>query len=130
MILPQEGGDEVAKTPPELAPNGDHGRSNDGNNADDLVARGRALYTSQGCNMCHSTNGAKGIAMSFKGLLGSTQKMQDGSEIVVDDAFVRESILDPYKRITHGYSAMMPSYKGRVNDEEIKALIEFIRSLK
>jgi cytochrome c oxidase subunit 2 len=90
---------------------------------------GKRLFQRRGCTQCHSTDGTAGTGPSLKGIYGQPQKMADGRSVVADDNYIRESILDPQAKIVAGYQPVMSTYKGLINDEEITALIEFIKSL-
>ncbi len=90
---------------------------------------GKLLYKRRGCSQCHSTDGTAGTGPSLMGIYGKPQKMSDGSSVVVDDNYLRESILEPQAKIVSGYQPVMSTYKGLVSDDEITALIEFIKSL-
>lgn len=93
------------------------------------VMMGRKLYTKKGCSQCHSVNGVAGTGPSFQGVFGAVQPMQDGSRVTADENYIRESILDPTAKVVAGYQAVMPTYKGRLKDREISALIEYIKTL-
>lgn len=91
---------------------------------------GEILYRRQGCGACHSADGSARTGPTFKGVYGQTHQFSNAAPTAVDDNYIRESILEPMKKIRSGYSAVMPTYKGRLKDEEITALIEYIKSLK
>jgi len=91
---------------------------------------GKLLYTRRGCAQCHSIDGTAGTGPTLKGIYGKTHQMADGSGVVVDDNYIRESILEPQNRIRAGYQPVMATYQGLVSDEDIVALIEYIKSLK
>jgi cytochrome c oxidase subunit 2 len=90
---------------------------------------GRKVYELRGCKQCHSTDGSVGTGPSFQGIYGETHHFTDGSSEVVDDNYIRESILDPQAKIREGFQGVMPRIKG-ITDQEITVLIEFIKSLK
>jgi cytochrome c oxidase subunit II len=94
------------------------------------VEAGKRLYRSRGCMQCHSIDGTAGTGPSFKGVYGKSVKLSDGKSVMVDDNYIRESILDPQAKIVDGFQPVMSTYKGLVSDDEITALIEFIKSLK
>jgi cytochrome c oxidase subunit 2 len=56
--------------------------------------------------------------------------MVDGSRILVDENYIRKSILEPQADVRAGYKPVMPTYSGNIREEEIDALIAFIKSLK
>ena len=94
---------------------------------DNLVERGRQLAMAKGCQVCHSTDGSKILGPSWKGLWGKTETLEDGSTVVVDEAYFRESITDPNAKIVKGYPPVMPP--SPLSDEEIEALIAYARSM-
>lgn len=94
------------------------------------VEAGEKLYQIKGCSQCHSTDGSpkEGGGPSFKGIYGQTHQFANAPDTVVDDNYIRESILEPNAKVRKGYRGVMPVIK--VKDEEITAIIEFIKSLK
>jgi cytochrome c oxidase subunit 2 len=94
------------------------------------VEAGQILYSRRGCAQCHSVDGTAMVGPSFKNAFGSHQMMTSGEEILVDENYIRESILEPQAKVRSGYRAVMPTYKGQLKDEEISALIQFIKSLR
>ncbi len=91
---------------------------------------GALLYTNRGCATCHSLDGSRGQGPSFKGVFGEQQRMTDGKTFLVDENFIRTSILQPQAEIREGYTGIMPTFQGVLRDREILALIEFIKSQK
>ncbi len=94
----------------------------------DLVGQGRALFVSLGCAGCH-TPGGPIHAPDLAGLFGRKAPLSNGAFALVDDAYIRDRILDPQSNPPAGYDPIMPSFKGEVNDGEILALTAYIRSL-
>jgi len=95
-----------------------------------LPELGALLYQSRGCATCHSLDGRRGQGPSFKGIFGHTQRMADGKDALVDENYLRESILQPQARIVEGYQPIMPTFQGLLTEREIQALIEFIKAQK
>jgi cytochrome c oxidase subunit 2 len=95
-----------------------------------LQELGQLVYDNRGCNTCHSLDGSSGQGPSWKGIWGQTHQFADGSSAVVDENYVRESILDPQRHVLRGYEPIMPTYKGLLRDREILGAIEFIKQLK
>lgn len=91
---------------------------------------GKELYTKEGCSACHSTNGKRGVGPSWKGIWGHKVKLSDGSSVMVDDNYVRQSILDPEAKIVATFAPVMPTFKGKLKDNQITAIIEYIKTLK
>ena len=94
------------------------------------VEAGKLLYKRRGCAQCHSVDGGARVGPTFRNLFGSKQVMRDGERITVDENYIRESILNPQKRVRTGYRPVMPTYQGQIREEEIAAIIEYIKSLK
>lgn len=96
-----------------------------------LVARGRDVATTQGCTACHTTDGTTLIAPSWQDLMGRTEIMVDGTSVVVDEAYLRESILDPAAKVVEGYiPGMMPTtYGSSIPPEDLEALVAYLTSL-
>ena len=100
-----------------------------------LVARGKALYSADGCSACHSLTGAAGAGPTFKGLAGSTSTLANDQMITADDAYLQRSISDPDSQIVKGYRAglMTPAIAGfdlSRKPDDVRALVAFIKSQK
>jgi len=91
---------------------------------------GQKLYNQRGCKQCHSVDGGSGIGPSFKGIWGHKQPLKDGAEVLVEENYIRESLLNPQAKIVAGYEPVMPTYQGRLKDKEITAIIEYLKTLK
>lgn len=90
---------------------------------------GAKLYQSKACITCHSINGNPLVGPSFKGRYGTQKPMASGSNVLIDDNYMRESILNPNAKQVQGFQPVMPSYQGLLKDKEIDALVEYIKSL-
>jgi cytochrome c oxidase subunit 2 len=91
---------------------------------------GEQLYRTRGCAQCHTVNGNASTGPTWKGLFGRQVPLQGGTTVVADENYVRESILDPQAQIVAGFQPVMPTYKGRLTDQEITAIIAYIKTLK
>lgn len=95
------------------------------------VELGQQLFNKMACVGCHSpgtrTEGLYGPP--FQDLYGSIQRFTDGTEQLVDEEYLRESILEPSVKIVEGYAAEMPSFLGILKDAEIESIILYIQSL-
>ncbi len=92
---------------------------------------GEKLYQEKGCVGCHSTDGSPRVGPTFKGLLGKSEEVSKAGKeqkIVVDEAFIRNYIEDPNVIKVEGYPPIMP--KISMTDEELTALVDYIKSLK
>ncbi len=93
---------------------------------------GAKLAKEKGCLPCHSLDGSRGAGPSFKGLYNSrVTVLQNGTRLTVtaDDAYLRESIRAPNAKVVEGYQPIMPALS-ELKDEEVEALVEFIKNLK
>lgn len=88
---------------------------------------GEKLYQTQGCASCHSTSGAPLIGPSFRDLWGRQENIEGGSPVLVDEQYVRDSILNPGKQIVAGYPPQMPAYP--FNDAQLNAIFAYLKSI-
>ncbi len=95
-----------------------------------LVDLGAQLYVTKACATCHTLTGAASVGPTWKGIYNNSVKLSDGSSAVVDDNYLRESILSPNAKIVAGYQPVMPTFQGILSDREIDALIAYIKTLK
>jgi cytochrome c oxidase subunit 2 len=91
---------------------------------------GKIQYEAKGCSTCHSIDGTKGQGPSWKGIWGKMEKMNDGKTVLVDENYVRESMMQPQAKIVAGFEPIMPTFQGLLREHEIKGLIAFIKSLQ
>ncbi len=90
---------------------------------------GERLFVQYNCNTCHNTSsGARGPLLD--GLFGSTVKLTGGGTAVMNEGYVRESILRPAVKIVAGYRPVMPTFQGQISEEAILQLMAYIKSLK
>lgn len=91
---------------------------------------GEQLVQQNACASCHSADGSELTGPSWQGKFGSQEQLTDGSSVTVDETYIRESIVEPNAKVVEGYGQVMPSYQGQLNDEQINAIIEYIKTLK
>lgn len=91
---------------------------------------GQQLYTQNACVGCHSLNGTRLVGPTFKGLWGAQRKFTDGSTAKADEKYLATSILQSKAQIVEGYPPVMPNFQGQLKDDQIKALIAFIKAQK
>jgi cytochrome c oxidase subunit 2 len=96
--------------------------------AESTVAIGARLFVARGCTGCHSA-ATLVHAPPLENIYGQSVPLADGSMVVADDQYLHDSILLPNKQIAAGYPAVMPSYQGQLSEEEVFALVAYIRSL-
>ena len=94
-----------------------------------LADAGQKLFNELACNTCHRPD-AQGRGPVLDGLLGKTVALQGGGTVVADEAYLRESILNPSAKITNGYQPIMPTFQGLVSEEQLLQLIEYVKSLQ
>ncbi len=93
-----------------------------------LAQNGERLFASLGCISCHSGE-ASARGPNLAQVYGSRLQMSDGSTITANDAFLRETILNPSTRMISGYAPIMPTYQGQVSEEGLIDLVEYIKNL-
>jgi cytochrome c oxidase subunit 2 len=93
---------------------------------------GQTLAQNTGCIGCHSIDGKPLVGPTWKGLAGSQVTLSDGSTVTVDDAYLREAIIDPNTKVRQGAApGVMPqNYKDQLTDEQLTDIIEYIKTLK
>lgn len=89
---------------------------------------GKKVFASSGCGACHSLEGVNGVGPALNGIFGKTHEMSDGSQVVVDEAYLRESITVSNAKLVKGFPPVMPVFKGVLNDRQVDALVAFIKS--
>ena len=94
---------------------------------DSVLEKGRQLVEKYGCVACHSQDGTASLGPGWKGLYGRTEQLADGTSVLVDEAYVKESILDPKARLVQGYPPVMVAYT--LTEDELGAVVTLIKSL-
>src|ERR687885_506580 len=89
------------------------------------AAQGRKLFQQFGCVECHEA----GRAPPLQGLFGQPVLLSDGSTVIADENYIRQKLLTPGATIPAGYQPIMPSFAGRLSEEDILALIAYIKSI-
>lgn len=97
--------------------------------AADIGQSGAALFQQKGCITCHRLDGTEGLGPSLIGVFNAEIELADGSTILADEEYLRESILNPQAKIVAGYPENMPTFQGQLTDEELLTLIGYLRSL-
>ena len=78
--------------------------------------RGEAWAERLGCVACHSADGSVLPGPTWQGIMGREGLLADGQTIIVDEAYIRESILNPNAKIVDGFNAdvMPPTYEEQI----------------
>jgi cytochrome c oxidase subunit 2 len=95
-----------------------------------LVQQGKNLFEVKGCASCHSVDGTSKIGPTEKGIFGKTVTLTDGSTVMRDENYIRESIEQPNAKIVKGFNPVMPTFQGLLSETEMNSLIAYIKSLK
>jgi cytochrome c oxidase subunit 2 len=93
------------------------------------VAAGEKLFTELNCVTCHRPDSA-GRGPVLEGIFGRQVRLASGDTVVADEAYVRESIVNPAARVVAGYQPVMPTFQGLVSEEQLIALVAYIESLQ
>jgi len=93
-----------------------------------LAQNGETLFEQLGCSTCHRLD-VQGRGPNLKGVFGKPVQLQDGRTVLADDNYVRESVLNPTAKIVSGFQPIMPSFQGQVSEEQLNALVAYVKSL-
>ena len=93
------------------------------------VEQGAILVTERGCTSCHSVDGSPLVGPSWLGIYGTERSLEDGSTVVADEDYVLRSIMEPGSQIVAGYPDIMSPAYNSLSDEELTAIVEYIKSL-
>ncbi|MCS6772005.1 MAG: cytochrome c oxidase subunit II [Kiritimatiellae bacterium] len=92
------------------------------------VQAGERLFVQLGCQTCHNPNSGA-LGPNLVGVFGHTVRLADGTEVIADEDYLRESILNPQAKIVAGYAPVMPVFKGIVTEDQLMQLVAYIKSL-
>jgi cytochrome c oxidase subunit 2 len=93
-----------------------------------LAQSGERLFASLSCAACHNARpDARGPNLA--NVYGSKLPLASGGAVTADEAYLRESILNPSQHVTQGYVPIMPTYQGQISEEGVIALLEYIKNL-
>jgi len=93
------------------------------------VEAGKDLFENKlGCASCHA-GGADQRGAKLEGIFNKDVKLVGGQSVVADEAYIRNSILNPSAQIVEGFQPIMPTFKGQVTEEQLVSLVAYIKSL-
>ncbi|HEY6005519.1 MAG TPA: cytochrome c oxidase subunit II [Anaeromyxobacter sp.] len=92
-----------------------------------LVELGKHVFLQRGCIACHSLDGSRRVGPSVKGLWRKMERLADGAAVLVDEDYLRESVLKPGAKVVAGFPNAMPPIP--LEERELKAVIAYIQSL-
>lgn len=99
-----------------------------GGGSQPLAVTGQQLFSELGCITCHRSD-TQGRGPNLVGVYGKPVLLEDGRSVMADENYVRESILDPGAKIVKGFKPVMPTFQGQVSDEQLSALVAYVKSL-
>jgi len=93
-----------------------------------LAANGETLFQQLGCPTCHRSD-MQGRGPNLAGVFGNPVQLEDGRKVIADENYIRESILSPNAKIVSGFKPIMPTFQGLVSEDQLTALVAYIKSL-
>jgi cytochrome c oxidase subunit 2 len=93
-----------------------------------LAVTGEKLFTELGCATCHRSD-TQGRGPNLVGVYGKPVMLEDGRTLIADENYIRESIVDPGAKIVKGFKPVMPTFQGQISDEQLNALVAYVKSL-
>src|SRR5438309_3539296 len=93
-----------------------------------LAVTGEKLFTELGCVTCHRSD-TQGRGPNLVSIFGKPVLLEDGRTVVADENYIRESILQPGAKIVNGFKPIMPTFQGQISDEQLNALVAYVKSL-
>jgi cytochrome c oxidase subunit 2 len=93
-----------------------------------LSATGEKIFAELGCVTCHRSD-TQGRGPNLQGVFGKPVLLEDGRTVTADENYVRESILDPGAKVVNGFKPVMPTFQGIVSEEQLNALVAYVKSL-
>ena len=94
-----------------------------------LAQNGERLFASMGCTACHNGSAAA-RGPSLAGVYGANLTLANGRQVLVNEAYLRDSILNPSQHVTAGFAPIMPTYQGQISEDGLIDLIEYIKTLQ
>lgn len=94
-----------------------------------LPEKGEEVAEKAGCLGCHTTDGTPKIGPTWKGLFGKRETLVNGTTVPVDENFIRQKIYEPRAALVKGFPPVMPTFKGQLSDDDVTAIIAYIKTL-
>src|ERR1700683_735818 len=99
-----------------------------GTPSETMLQIGEKTFNKLGCASCHVSDGT-GRGPSLVGVYGKEEELKSGDKRLVDEAFVRQAIINPNSVVLKNYPPIMPTFRGQVNEEQVLQLIAYVKSL-
>jgi len=93
-----------------------------------MASNGQTIFQQLGCPTCHRFD-VQGRGPNLMGVFGKPVQLEDGRTVVADENYIRESILSPSAKVVKGFKPIMPVFQGLVSEEQLTALVAYIKSL-
>jgi cytochrome c oxidase subunit 2 len=93
-----------------------------------LITIGERVFRMRGCSGCHAPTAAIRAPL-LDGIYGKQVPLADSTLVTANEQYLRDSILLPNKQIAAGYEAIMPTFQGQISEEELNAIIAYLKSL-
>jgi len=93
-----------------------------------LANTGQGIFQSLGCSTCHRFD-TQGRGPNLVGVFGRPVLLEDGRTVIADENYIRESILIPAAKVVSGFKPIMPTFQGIVSEEQLNALVAYVKSL-
>ena len=93
---------------------------------------GKNLLQKHGCLGCHSLDGSPMVGPSFQGIGGRQVVVTSDGEsrtLTSDRDYLEKSILEPGADIVEGFPPSMPSYAGRIPEEDLTGILDYLTGL-
>ncbi len=93
-----------------------------------MANSGEKVFAELGCASCHRSD-TQGRGPNLAGVYGKPVMLDNGTTVMADENYLRESILNPGSKVVAGFRPIMPTFNGIVNEEQMLALITYMKSL-
>lgn len=91
---------------------------------------GKELFEDHDCQSCHPIDGEKQLAPPICGLFGSERELEDGSTVIADEGYIKESIQYPGAKVVMGFNNNMPSFRDLMTGRELQEVTDYIKALR
>jgi cytochrome c oxidase subunit II len=91
---------------------------------------GQQIYVTLGCASCHGQTGEGGRGPALAGVFGKQVFLNNGQSVTADEAYIRESIVNPQAKLVTGFGPIMPTFQGQISEEQLLQILAFIKSLQ
>jgi len=93
-----------------------------------MASEGAKFFRSLGCSGCHSAESSVRAPL-LDGVFGHQVPLESGKVITADERYIRDSILLPASEVVAGYKPVMPTFEGKIGEDELLKIIAYIKSL-